>query len=172
MAFNFLGTLSIEQLNELEAFLTTEIVDIDEQINALRTEVDNLKLTRAEMITADGNNGGTTNKWINDTLLQEIQRIARPNDANSASIIQKIKKPFLGNIKYKRERLEFKIKKLTDAIDQGNEMIDRKAIAKDQTTQLIASVRALFTEENANHLFQTTRELKQYYTAIPKEQTI
>lgn len=172
MAFNFLGTLSLEQLNSFEAFLSGEIINIDEQINTMRTEVNNLMLTRNELLTADANNGGTTNQWVNDNLLQDVIRVAKSNDANSAYLMEQVKKPFIQNIKYQRERLEFKIKKITDAIEQTNEMIDRKSIAKTNTSTLISEIRALFTAQNSDHLFQTTREMKDYFTAIPREAPI
>lgn len=164
MAFNFLGTLSLEQLRDLRSFLEEEIELIDEQINNLRVEVDNTKRLRQEFITADNNFGGNTK--IYETELPDVIRVPRQDDSNSARIMEKIKKPFIQNIKFKRERLEFKIKKLTDFIEQLRESIDRKAIAKTQTIQLLNELEQMFNADNADHLFQTTDELENYQKGI------
>lgn len=166
MAFDFLGTLSLEQLRDLRAFLQEEIQDIDEQINTLRVELDNTKTTRIEFIEADSRFGGDVMASIYETELPKIRRVPKQDDTNSAILVQKAKKPFISNIKYKRERIEFKVKKLTDLIEQIREMIDRKAIAKDQTIELLNEVEKLFNEENSNHLFKTTEELNNFFQGI------
>ena len=168
MAFNFLGTLSKEQLNELRNFLSAQLEDIEEQVNTLRVEIDNLKRTRNDIYLADTNFGGNIIDTIGsiETELPDLVRIPKQNDANSARIMEKVKKPFLQNIKYKRERLEYKIKKITDAIEQNNEMIDLKAIAKTQTLELLSQIDSMFNYDNKNHLFQTTDEMRNFKMGI------
>ena len=166
MAFDFLGTLSLEQLSFLRSFLDEEVELIDEQINTLRVEVDNAKRLRQEFFTADNNFGGDTLNNIYETELPDVTKIPRQDDSNSARIMSKIKKSFIQNIKFKRERLEFKIKKLTDNIEQLTESIDRKAIAKTQTTQLLNELEKMFNADNANHLFKTTEQMKNYKKGI------
>ena len=159
MAFDFLGALSLEQLRELEAFLEEELEDLAEQVNTLRSEVDNIKRAKADLITADENFGGNALENISFGELPDITRVPKQDDSNSAYLVEQLKRPFIQNIKFKRERIEYKIKKLLDAEEQMNEMIDRKMIAQTKTRELINQIERLFTEDNANHLFKTTNEL-------------
>jgi len=169
MAFNFLGTLSLPQLNELRSFITQEIEDIEAQINLLRVERDNLERTRQGFVASDSYFGGNTIATINEEKFTDVYNIPRQNDSYPASFIQKAKFPFIQNIKYKRERLEFKIKKLSDAIEQDSEMIDRKAIAKTQTQELLNEVEKLFGRVDMPTLFQTTEELENFQKGIGVE---
>jgi len=89
------------------------------------------------------------------------------DDRASAQLVDRAKRPFISNIKYKRERLEYKIKKLTDAMEQTNEMIDRKAIAKTQTSALLNQVDAMFNKyENKGFLFASDEALIDYKRGI------
>ena len=115
----------------------------------------------------------TTQKEIYETQLPDDSKIPDQNDANSAILVEKLKKPLLANIKFKRERLEFKIKKMFDYTEQLNELVDQKAIAKTQTTQLLNQLEQLFNNENKNHLFKTTDEMKNYLRgATPLTQAV
>jgi prefoldin subunit 5 len=163
MAFNFLGTFSLEQLRELRNFLVSEVESFDQQINSLRIELNKLKTTRTELVTADSNFGGNVLQSIFETELPPIVKVPKQDDTNSATLIEKVKRPFISTIKYKRERIEYKIKKLTDTVEQMSEMIDRKAIAKTQTTQLLDEVERMFNDQNKNHLFQTTDDMKNFF---------
>jgi paraquat-inducible protein B len=162
LAFNFLGTLSLEQLNELRAFLSIEIENIDEQINFMFAEKDNLQQTLAEILSIDS----TIGQSIYNSKLSDVQVIAKQLDANSGRIIEKAKKPFIENIKYKYERLEYKAKKLHDMIEQLAEKIDRKSIAKTQTTALLDSIYALKNKENSTHIFSTTEDMRNYFKGV------
>jgi len=166
MAFDFLGTFSLEQLRELRSFLESEIEDVEQQINTLFVELDNSKNVKIELSIADNNFGGKTLETMLETEFPDVERISRQDDTNSAKLISKIKKNFIQSIKYKREKLEFKIKKMIDNIEQIKEMIDRKNIAKTQTIQLLDEVERLFNSYNDNHLFQTTSDLKNYKQGI------
>jgi seryl-tRNA synthetase len=191
MAFNFLGTLNKPQLDELRNFLEAEIEDVDQQINYLRTELNNLSRTRDDLLQADINFGGKTiNTFVSDneavgtkklteldtqtntvksseknvtTKLPYVAFANLQDDSVSASLIEKAKRPFISNIKYKRERLEYKIKKITDAMEQTNETIDRKAIAKTQTAALLNQVDSMFNNtSNRGILFPSTEALVDY----------
>jgi len=185
MAFNFLGTFSKQQLDDLRNFLIAELEDVDQQINTLYIERENLKRTRTDLLTADANFGGTTlNNFISvneavgtqldsttgksaTTKLPYITKANIQDDRVSAILIEKIKRPFISTIKYKRERLEYKIKKITDAIEQTNELIDRKAIAKTETVALLNKVDVLFNyDSNKTFLFPTTEELINYKKGV------
>jgi len=184
MAFNYLGTLSKPQLDELRNFLNSEVEDIDQQINYLHIELDNLRKTRDNLLQADSNFGGKTletfvneneavgTKTINSstdpvpTKLPYLTVASLQDDRASAQLIDKAKRPFIGNIKYKRERLEYKIKKMTDAMEQTNEMIDRKAIAKSQTTALLNQVDTMFNQTNSGFLFPSTEALVNFKRGV------
>ena len=166
MAFDFLGTLSLEQLNILRDFLTTEVESFDEEINTLLSEIDLYKKTYQELITADSNHGGNVSDSINETELPIIIRVPEQNDANSAFLVSEAKRPFIQHIKYKRERLEFKTKKIMDYIEQLRETVDRKAIAKEKTSKILNAVQQLFNEDNKYHLFKTTQEMINFKQGI------
>ena len=186
MALNYLGTLSKPQLDELRNFLSQEVEDVDQQINYLRVELSNLTRTRDELVQADSNFGGKTintfvvdneavgikkykdsKEFIVPTKLPYITYANLQDDRVSAQLIEKAKRPFIGNIKYKRERLEYKIKKVTDAIEQTNELIDRKAIAKTQTAALFNQVDTMFNNEsNKGFLFPSTEALVNYKRGV------
>jgi len=162
MAFDFLGTLSLEQLRDIRAFLEEQIEDIDEQINTLIVEIDNAKRTRNELVIADSNLGGDSLQSSFFTELPDIQKIPEQNDSNTAILMEEVKRPFIQNIKFKRERIEFKVKKLNDFIEQMKEEVDRKAIAKDRTIQKLNEIEQQFNDANSNHLFSTTDKLKNF----------
>jgi len=166
MAFDFLGTLSLEQLRDLRNFLEAEIEFTTTQINTLRVELDNVNRVKADFIDSASNNGYDVLENLYITELPDIVRIPRQDDVNSASIVEKIKKPFISNIKFKRERIEYKVKKLMDVEEQLKEQIDRRGIAKDQTIEMLNEVERLFNEENSNHLFQTKDDLNNFRRGI------
>lgn len=156
MAFDFLGTMSQNELSTLRIFLQGEIEDAEEHINTLRVELDNVTKTRNDLITADQQMGGDT---INDMGEDEIAKdIKRHYDITSAELMYKIKEPFIPNIKYKRERIEYKIKKLTDTMEQLKKQIDIKSITITETEELLAELNSKFSNENADHLFRTEQE--------------
>jgi hypothetical protein len=169
MAFDFLGTLSLEQLNDLRDFLTVQVESIDDEINTMIIEMDLYKTTMQEMIDADSRNGGNVGETLHETDLPDIVKSPEQNDSNSASLMYEAKKQFIPHIKYQRERLEFKIKKIMDYIEQTREFIDRKRIAKEKTSILLNAVQQLFNDDNKFHLFQTTEDLKNYKKGIIKD---
>jgi len=168
MAFDFLGTLSQEQLRDLRSFLQEEMNLIDQQINTIIIEITNAEKTRQDLLQADNNFGGDFEKNIIqiEKELPDVVAIADQSDTNSALLIDKIKKPFISNIKFKRERLEFKIKKMIDYIEQLSEEVDRKSIAKIQTNQFLNEIEQLFNNKNQNHLFATTQEMRNFKKGV------
>jgi len=166
MAFNFLGTLSTPQLQELRGYLEAQIVDIDDEINYLYVEMNNLKQTLANFSQADMFFGGEAYTSLYETQLHNVVRVTKQDDSLSAELMAKVKKPFISTIKYKLERNEYKMKKLLDAIEQTKETIDRKAIAKSQTTALLNNLESMFTDQNSTFLFKTQEELDNYSQGI------
>lgn len=169
MAFDFLGTLSLEQLNGLRDFLSVQIESIDDEINTMVVELNLYKTTMQEMISADSKHGGNVGEALHETDLPDKVKVPEQNDANSASLIYEAKRQFIPHIKYQRERLEFKTKKIMDYIEQTREFIDRKMIAKEKTIKALNAVQQLFNNENRFHLFQTTEDMKNYKRGIIKD---
>jgi len=153
VAFNFLGTLSTPQLQDLRSFLEEQIVDIDEEINYLYVELNNLQQTLANFSIADGFFGGDAVNSLYQTELHNFVRTTKQDDSVSADLMSQAKQPFIPTIKYKRERNEYKMKKLLDAIEQSQEMIDRKSAAKTQTIAFLNQIESMFNESNNNILF-------------------
>lgn len=166
MAFNFLGTLSTPQLQELRSFLEAQLIDLDDEINYLYVEMNSLRQTLNDFSQADAYFGGQAISTLYETELHNIVRTPKQNDSLSADLMARIKKPFISTIKYKLERNEYKMKKLLDAIEQAKENIDRKAIAKSQTKALLNELDAMFVDQNSNFLFKTTEELENYSQGI------
>jgi hypothetical protein len=152
MAFNFLGTLTSDQLQEFRSFLDEQIVDIDEQINFLYIEMNNIQQTINDFSDSDSYFGGDAISSLSHTQLPLITDTPQQDDSYPASLMVKVKEPFISTIKYKRERLEYKIKKLLDAWEQTKEMIDKKSAAKTQTVALLNQIESLIIQKNANIL--------------------
>jgi hypothetical protein len=160
MAFDFLGTLSRPKLQELRNFLEDQIKDINEEINYLYTEMNNLTITLINFLEVDAEVNGSMFDRVQEiqTELPNLIVIPKQDDSVSAGIISDIKQPFISTIKYKKERNEYKVKKLIDAIEQDKEMIDRKAIAKSQTTALFDQVEKMFNSDNSSFLFNSEED--------------
>jgi hypothetical protein len=168
MAFDFLGTLSVPQLQDFRSFLEAQLVDIDEEINYLYVELNNLQQTLASFSQADAFFGGNASSVLYPTQLHLLKKRTKQDDSASADLMEKVKKPFISTIKYKRERLEFKMKKLLDAVEQAKEQIDRKSIAKSQTGALLNQIETMFNSVNYNILYNTEEERKNYLQGIEK----
>jgi hypothetical protein len=166
MAFNYLGTLSITQLQELRSFLEAQLEDITEEINYLYVEMNNLSSTLAEFSEADTFFGGEASTSLYRTELHDVRRMTKHDDSPAAELMEKIKKPFIPTIKYKRERNEYKIKKLFDAIEQTKEAIDRKSIAKGQTKSLLNELERMFNSKNSTFLFKSEEDRKNFLQGI------
>jgi len=167
MAFDFLGTLSIPQLQELRSFLEIQILDIDDEINYLKVELDNFQQVLAKMSEADFSFEGNAVKVLYDTKLHNVVKKAKLNDSHAADLMEQVKRPFVSTIKYKHERLEYKMKKLLDIVEQIKESIDRKAIAKSQTRALLNQLETLFTKSNQANLFKTEEQMQNFFQGIP-----
>ena len=172
MAFNFLGTLSKPELQGLRSFLEEQIVDLDEQINYLRAEMNRLSLTMVSFKAADENLGGSAIDHLYETQLPFVLKTAKQDDGPAADIMVRLKKPFVQTIKFKKEKNEYKIKKLLDAIEQAKEMIDTKSFAKNQTYAYLSELEAMFDDSNSKTLFNTVEDKNNYMQGIVKTSTM
>lgn len=166
MAYNFLGTLSSPQLQDFRSFLEAQIVDIDEEINYLYVEMNSLRQTLTDFSKADNHFGGEASSVLYETQLHDLVKRIKQDDRAPADLMAKIKKPFVSTIKYKREKNEYKMKKLLDAVEQAKESIDRKAIAKSQTRDLLNQLEQMLNSNNSNTLFKSEVDRKNYAQGV------
>jgi prefoldin subunit 5 len=172
MAFNFLGTLSKPELQEFRSFLEEQIVDLDEQINYLKSEMNRLWLTLADFKEADANLGGSATNHLYETQLPLVVKVAKVDDGYAADIMARLKQPFIQTIKFKKERNEYKIKKLLDAIEQTKEMISTKTYTKNETYAYLSELEAMFNNNKSKTLFNTQEDKNNYVQGITKTSTM
>jgi len=171
MAFDFLGTLSKAQLNEFRNYLEEQIVDITEEVNYLYAENNNLEQTLTNFMTADNilGNSFSLNVQSIRTQFADIVSVPKQDDSVAASLIADIKDPFISTIKQKKERNEYKIKKLIDIIEQNREMIDLKSVAKSATKSQLDELDKMFNSSNAGTLFNSEEDKVNYMQGIVKQ---
>jgi hypothetical protein len=171
LAFNFLGTLSSPQLQDLRSFLEEQIVDINEEINYLYVEMNNLRQTLSYFSTADNFFGGSASNVLYETQLHDLVKVTKQDDSVSADLMSQVKQPFISTIKYKRERNEYKMKKLLDAIEQSKEMIDRKSAAKTETKSFLDQIERMIADDNNNILFPSEQARKDFAKGVVKTES-
>lgn len=140
MAFDFLGQFSRDEYEEFIEFLDKEYESIDARISGLTTEIARVETLINKLDQAENNflskyekirkieyfNGVEdveTEYRTKDSVLKNVINASDyPTDINddidSGYIIKLMKNSIEDSIKYKRERLEFKIKKSIDLYDQ------------------------------------------------------
>jgi hypothetical protein len=171
MTYDFLGTYTIDQLNDLEGFLEQKIEDLDNEANHLVMEARRVRLMKSKYesalvkLGADTDDSGilTTKRlekveqspsvFVNSIVQGRIFEYASlkvpayvpayMDDASSAVIMEKMKRPFRNELKYQRERLEHKIRKCGDLAEQLEELRNMKLIAKDETAAMLKSLREI-----------------------------
>jgi hypothetical protein len=173
MAFDFLGTFSETQLSELETYIKSKLTpDIVQSVaNNLISQTSRLKKTKNNLEQALKRLQGTTtlttkryvkieispnkfenklieNKLFDETLLKD--KSSAPlvlNDQIKSMLTTKLKKPFIAEIKLQRENLEHKIKKISDRIEQLEELRVHKLMAQIETDTLLHDLRAIASLE-------------------------
>jgi len=168
MAFNFLGTLNIDQLQEFRSFLEEQYVDIDQEINNLYVEKNSFQKTLDEFCESDAFFGGNAKKVLFSNELVDVKRSGKQDDSVSADLMSRIKKPFISTIKYKRERNEYKMKKLLDNIEQTNQLIDLKSIAKSETIALLNELESKFSDKSSTVLFSNESKMNDFSRGLTK----
>jgi len=152
MAMDFLGQFDRDQYNEFLEFLEKEYENLDARISNLTTEIARTeayvnKLDKAEAkllepyskIRKIKYNDGTEeiekeyrtkDSVLKDTLGLIVFEDGVHDDIDSSLIIRDMKKSIESAIKYKREKLEYTIKKAIDLIDQ--QTIERSLLIQRQ----------------------------------------
>ena len=125
MAFNFLGRIrSIEQWEEFEEFLLREITVIPQRIVTLNSEIKRLgkllnSFKAADLQLRSGYSKSDTPdaNWIVKPRPREEIDVPVIDTLNAYDV-GTLKDPIIDAIKFKRERNEWKIKRIRDLIEQ------------------------------------------------------
>lgn len=151
MAFNFLGTIeSLTQFEEFEEFVNIEIKNISKRMNHLATEVKNLdilldkfKISDARLRTEFKKSELPDERWIIQARNREIPKLMQI-DTSTALDVDSLKSGFLDAIKHKRERNEFKIKRIRDLKEQLSDEIKMLQIRQSDWTDIISKIKSKF----------------------------
>jgi len=130
MAFNFLGTIkSLEQFQEFEEFINVEILKIEYRINHLIKEknrfyelMDKFKTADLKLRSEYKSSDQPDADWI-EAPRNNVAGKRAAVDSLNAGDVDALKKTFLDTIKHKRERNEFKVKRIRDLLEQMNNEI-------------------------------------------------
>lgn len=183
MAFNFLGTIpSFEEFEEFEEFIQKEAVNIDSRIVSLSAEkqrhlelVDKY-LAADSRLRADYKKAGRPDRlWLKEPRPLQV-KINVTLDAANASDVASLKNNFIGAIKQKRERNEFRVKRLRDLAYQIDEEINELESIKENYEDYLSKVRARFDiddfDSNQRNKAQDPAELIDGLTETPVDQGI
>lgn len=183
MAFDFLGTISsFEEFEELEEFIQKEAVNIDKRIDNLNSErLRQLELAdkfmSADLIMrADYKKSIRPDRlWLNSPRPKQVDR-KKTLDAANAVDVALIKKTFLDSIKYKRERNEFKVKRLLDLAYQIQEEINLLSKMKEEYQNYLERIKSRFDiddfDSNQRNKAQDSAEIVPGLTKTPVDKGI
>lgn len=170
MAFDFLGTFTEPQLQELESFINTQILETDLKANHLVAEANRYRKVKIDLEQALSNMDVLKNEnrlafyrtereldgnqykkktHINNLFEKTFLRsdTGAPNiydDFDIGTLVTKLKNPYVFEIK-EREKLEKKIRQCEDHIEQLEEMRMMKIYAKTQSLELIKAIKEMQT---------------------------
>ena len=140
MSFDFLGTFTKQDIDNLQAYLQGELDKIDVQINHMLIDEDKLQKTLGKTITY-ASKQGIKLKQFDMTFLRRIK--SQVEDIDTAVAVQRIKQPYYKNIKF-RDDVEHKIRKLMDCIEQMQERIHLLRISKSEFRANFEIVNSMF----------------------------
>lgn len=144
MAFNFLGTFKKRDLEGLATFTQAEIDKIPQMISHLALERDRLRKTLSQIIDSARQNGIDVTIWANTFRNYEFTTFF---DQDSAVLIQRIKEPFVLNIK-NRDDIEHKIYKIFDRMEQIEQRIALLRFAINEFSKNVEQARSLFNDKH------------------------
>jgi hypothetical protein len=151
MAFNFLGTIeSLEQFAEFEDFVNIEVLTISKRIDHLSSEIANLDELLGKFKIADTRLRTEFKKseipdldWIVLARSREVVKLGAL-DGDTAVDVDSLKLGFLDAIKHKRERNEFKIKRIRDLQEQMSDEIKMLQTRQDDWKDIISKIKSKF----------------------------
>jgi hypothetical protein len=151
MAYDFLGTIpSIEDFEEFEEFVNIEKENIQNRISHLRKEKLRFQELLSKFKRADSSlrSEYTLSKSVDENYLLKPRPIPNTqqnvSNALNAVDVDDLKKTFLPTIKFKRERNEFKIKRLRDLCEQKENEIAFLEEKSGQIDDLLNRIRTRF----------------------------
>lgn len=151
MAFNFLGTInSLEDFEELEEFVNKEFMNIDKRILHMDVEkqryqelLDKFLISDLELRSPFSKADLPDKDWIIKPR-QATPILRNKPDSLNGEDVNLLKKMFLDSIKAKRERNEFKVKKIRDLIDQMTDEINFLTEEQDNYLDALDRIRSRF----------------------------
>jgi len=183
MAFDFLGTIpSFEAFEELEEFVQLEAEHFEKRIENLTAEkkrhlelMDKFLQADVQMRSEYKKSQRPDRLWLLKARTRPIPRV-KTLDSLNAGDVDTLKKTFLDAIKSKRERNEFKIRRLRDLSDQIQNEIDFLTEMKDTYNDYLNRVRARFDlddfPENQRNAEQDQAVIQEGMTAVPVDKGI
>lgn len=152
MSFDFLGIFSKQDIDLLQSFLQGELNNVDAQINHLVLETGKLQQTLLELNNY-ANSSNVKFKIFDKSFYRKIQ--TQVDDSDSAVIVQKVKKPFYQNIKF-RDNIEHRIRKIMDKIEQIQEQIHYLRIEKTEFQTDMQTINSLFNNLHRHLITEPT----------------
>ena len=163
MAFNFLGSIEdLDDLEEFEEFINIEILKVGERRKHLEQEKKRLNILLGKFKLADLKMRSPYKKsqpadadWLDNARPSE-KTFIKKNDALTALDVDLLKKGLLDTIKYKREKNEFKIKRILDLIEQ---ITDESAMLEERQNDyqdIMKRIRGRFEFPDFNELEKTS----------------
>lgn len=151
MAFNFLGTInSREEFEEFEEFVSKEFINIDKRIEHLEVEKQRFLELLDKFLIADLSLRSPYSKadlpdkdWITKPR-QSNPRLYNIPDGLNGEDVNLLKKMFLDSIKAKREKNEFRVKKIRDLIEQIKDEINFLTEEKENYQDAIDRIKSRF----------------------------
>ena len=183
MAFNFLGTIpSFEDFEEFEEFIQKEVDNLDGRIAHLVVErtrhdelVDRYLAADSKLRSAYTKSKRPDRLWLDKPRPTPLPTRYQP-DASNAVDVEILKKNFLSPIKQKRERNEFKVKRLRDLDYQIVEEISELTEIKESYKDYLDKIRSRFDlddfKSNQRNKQQDSAELIPGITKLPVDQGI
>jgi len=183
MAFNFLGTIpSLEEFEEFEEFVQKEAVNIDQKIATLTADKQRQLELVDKYLAADSKLRADYKKSLRPDRLwlkkPRPRQVAQSDilDAANALDVEILKKSFLGAIKQKRERNEFRVKRLRDLAYQIEQEIILLTTMKDEYQNYLDKIRSRFDiddfESNQRNKAQDPAEITPGITENPVDKGI
>jgi len=183
MAFDFLGTIpSFEHFEELEEFVLIEAEKIEYRIEHFTIErkrhleiLDKVMKADLQLRSEYKKSYRPDRLWLTKPRARPVPRV-RTLDSANAEDVAILKKAFLDTIKFKRERNEYKIRRLRDLVDQINDEIKSlKKIQESYNTHL-NKIKVRFDldsfPENQRNKEQDQAEIQPGMTAVPVDKGI
>jgi len=162
MAFDFLGTIeSLDDFEELEEFVTVEMTKIGAKINHLTQEVqrfsfllDRFKVADLKLRADYKQSDQADADWVTQARPVELLKIKQLDGMNAIDV-DTLKVSVLDQIKFKRERNEFKILRIRDLMEQFNNEIAFLQARQTDYTDYITRIRDRFELPDYTELTKT-----------------